>query len=405
MAQQIVMPRLGWTMTEGTLVEWLKSDGEAVEAGEVLFTVESDKALNEVETFTSGVLHIPSDLPQPGDTAEVGAVLGYLLQPGEEKPSDPLGESGTPPAPAPAGLPTGLAHSGPVEPTPPTQTAPRGARPTISPRARRLAEELGVDWRLLAGKGRTGRIREEDVRAAAEAATTARSPVELRPVTPIRKMIAEHLATSARATAAVTLTTEADAADLVRVRGELRDSLGSEAPAYDAMLAKLSAMALGEHPLLNASWQEDGIEVHDAVHLGVAVDTDDGLLVPVIRNAHAKTLPQIAADVRTLTANARNRRLTPDDVQGGTFTLTNLGMYGIDAFTPIINLPQSAILGVGRIVEKPAVHDGRVIPRPRMTLNLTFDHRVLDGGPAARFLDRVRTLVEQPGLWLDEQDQ
>jgi len=137
----------------------------------------------------------------------------------------------------------------------------------------------------------------------------------------------------------------------------------------------------------------------------VAVDTDDGLLVPVIRDAHTKSLQQIAADARSLAAKARHRRLMPGDMQGGTFTLTNLGAYGIDTFTPIINLPESAILGVGRIARKPAVHDGRVVPRARMALSLTFDHRVLDGGPAARFLDRVRTFVEQPHLWLDEQDQ
>ena len=399
MAEAIVMPRLGWTMTEGTLIAWLKEDGEVVEAGELLFTVESDKSVSEVETFSGGVLHIPPAAPRPGDTVAVGTVLGYLLEPGEggtATVSDTVVSDDRAAEPAPARI---------VEQTRIPASAARSAEPTISPRARRLAAELGVDWRLLAGRGSEGRISERDVRAAAQAASTAPSVGELRPVTRIRKMIARHLGTSARATVAVTLTTEADATELVTVRSKFKDSLGPEAPTYDALLIKLTARALGEHPLLNASWQEDQILVHGAVHLGMAVDTDDGLLVPVIRDAHAKSLQQIAADARSLAAKARQGRLTPDDVRGGTFTLTNLGAYGIDAFTPIINLPQSAILGVGRIAEKPAVHDGRVVPRARMALSLTFDHRVLDGGPAARFLDRVRTFVEQPRLWLDERDQ
>jgi len=405
MAEAIVMPRLGWTMTEGTLIEWLKEDGEVVEAGELLFTVESDKSVSEVETFSGGILHIPPAAPQPGDAVAIGAVLGYLLEPGEEKPG---GAATTPDATAAA-----VSTSYTAEPTPariveqtriPVSTA-LSTEPTISPRARRVAAELGVDWRLLAGKGREGRISENDVRAAAQAASTAPSAGELRPVTRIRKMIALHLGASARATVAVTLTTEADATELVSVRSKFRDSLGPEAPTYDALLIKLTARALGEHPLLNASWQEDQILVLGAVHLGMAVDTDDGLLVPVIRDAHAKSLQQIAADARSLATKARQGRLMLDDMKGGTFTLTNLGAYGIDTFTPIINLPQSAILGVGRIAEKPAVHDGQVVPRARMALSLTFDHRVLDGGPAARFLDRVRTFVEQPRLWLDERDQ
>ena len=405
MAEEVVMPRLGWTMTEGTLVEWLKEDGEAVEAGEMLFTVESDKSVNEVETHSGGVLHIPSAAPRPGDAVEVGTVLGYLLQPGEEAPRGTAGATNLGAVATSTGPAAGPVSTEAAEPTAVPASTTQRTQPKISPRARRLATELGVDWRLLAGTGRSGRINESDVRSAAQATGAAPSAGELRPVTRIRKTIARHLGESARTTVAVTLTTEADATELVAVRRRFRDSLGPEAPTYDALLAKLTASALEEHPLLNASWQEDQIRLHSAVHLGVAVDTDHGLLVPVIRDAHTKSLQQIAADTRRLTEKARQRRLMPDDMKEGTFTLTNLGAYGIDTFTPVINLPQSGILGVGRITEKPAVHEGRVVARAKMALSLTFDHRVLDGGPAARFLDRVRTLVEQPHLWLAEPDQ
>ena len=165
------------------------------------------------------------------------------------------------------------------------------------------------------------------------------------------------------------------------------------------MIAKLTALALGEHPALNASWQNGAPHQYESVHLGLAVDTEGGLLVPVIRDADSKSLAQIATEARALALKARRHTLGPDALQGGTFTISNLGMYGIDAFTPIINLPQAAILGLGRIVEKPAVFQGQVVPRALMALSLTFDHRILDGGPAARFLDRVRTFIEQPDLW------
>ncbi len=403
MAEEIVMPRLGWTMTEGTLIAWLKEDGEVVEAGELLFTVESDKSVSEVETFSGGVLHIPPAAPQPGDAVAVGTVLGYLLEPGEEKPSGVAVVPETTAHPArPSAVPDAPRAA---EPQPVPASTALGPVPKISPRARRLAAELGVDWRLLRGEGRTGRISVSDVQEAAQAADIASCATEIRPVSRVRKTIAEHLGASARATVAVTLTTEADATELAGVRSGLRDSQGPEAPTYDALLVKLTAMALGEHPLLNASWHEGGIRVHRAAHVGVAVNTDDGLLVPVIRDARAKGLQEIAADVRSLSTKARERRLMPDDMKGGTFTITNLGAYGIDTFTPVINLPEAAILGIGRIAEKPAVYDGRVVPRARMALSLTFDHRVLDGAPAARFLDRVRTFVEQPHLWLDERDQ
>lgn len=387
MAEEIAMPRLGWTMEEGTLVEWLKADGEQVEIGEILFTVESDKALNEIETFSSGILCIPPDAPQPGDTVPVGTLLGYLLQAGEEMPAErPAAPSlAQPPTTAPA-APTSQAPAPSA-----TRTAPTNGNLAISPRARRIATELNVDWRHIRGSGQTGRIIERDIRAVAAAPPSTAGP--------IRKLIANRLWQSQNETAAVTLTTEADATGLVDLRSALKANQGTDAPTYNHLIAKLTAIALGEHPQLNASWQNGGPRLYAEIHLGLAVDTEDGLLVPVIRNANTKSLTQIASEARDLAFKARRRTLSPDAMQGGTFTISNLGMYGIDAFTPIINLPQAAILGLGRIVEKPAVHQGQVVPRAMMALSLTFDHRVLDGGPAARFLDRVRTFIEQPDLW------
>lgn len=440
MAEEIVMPRLGWTMEEGTLVEWLKEDGAAVETGELLFTVEGDKALNEIETFVGGILHLPSAAPQPGDTVPVGTVLGYLLEADEQPPAYEATKTN---AAADSQTPGQAASTiSDAEPAPTVATA----APTISPRARRVAAELGVDWQQLQGSGRTGRIVERDVRAAqglssaapkatpiaqrlaaeagldlaelaaqkqggrieredVEAALAARAlPTSStsQPITRVRQLIATHLSTSAHTTAAVTLTTEADATELVLLRQKFKDSLGQNAPTYNDLLIKLSASALGKHPALNASWHDEEIQFHTTVHMGVATDTDDGLLVPVIRDAQSKSLQQIAAATKTLFDQARQRQLKPEDMQDGTFTLTNLGMYGIDAFTPIINLPQCAILGIGRIREKPAVHDGQIVARSMMALSLTFDHRIIDGGPAARFLDQVRSFVEQPYQWLGE---
>ena len=385
MAEEIAMPRLGWTMEEGTLVEWLKTEGEQVETGEILFTVESDKALNEIETFSSGILCIPPGAPQPGDTVPVGTLLGYLLQTGEEMPTERASASGDPASPIP--VPATL-HN---QPTPAAKPLSTKGNLAISPRARRIANELNISWHHIKGSGQTGRIIERDIRAV-----TAQPPGSTGH---IRELIANRLWQSQNETAAVTLTTEADATGLVDLRAGFKASQGTDAPTYSHMIAKLTALALGEHPALNASWQNGAPHQYESVHLGLAVDTEGGLLVPVIRDADSKSLAQIATEARALALKARRHTLGPDALQGGTFTISNLGMYGIDAFTPIINLPQAAILGLGRIVEKPAVFQGQVVPRALMALSLTFDHRILDGGPAARFLDRVRTFIEQPDLW------
>lgn len=428
MAVEIVLPRLGWTMEEGTLVEWLKQDGDQVKAGEILFTVESDKAVNEVESFDEGILRIPPDSPAPGTTVPVGTLLAYILSPGEALPAGRAASAPT----AAATTPTAAVA---------TATTGRHSGPRISPRARRLALQLGVDWSQLRGSGNSGRIAERDIQAAARApkisplarrmaqeagvdlsalaaqkpgARLQRQDVEAAlaappatgtatPFSSLRRIIAQRLSESSRTTASVTLFAETDATELVELRQRFKEALASrqqQVPTYNDLFLKLTALALSEHPQLNASWQGDTIQVHAQIDLGMAVDTEAGLLVPVLRQVDHLSLQELAEQSAALAEGARNRRLKPDQLQGATFTVTNLGMYNIDAFTPIIDLPQCAILGIGRIALRPAVYQDQVVPRHQVVLSLSFDHRVVDGGPAARFLDTVRQYVEQPHLWL-----
>jgi pyruvate dehydrogenase E2 component (dihydrolipoyllysine-residue acetyltransferase) len=421
MAIEVVMPRLGWNMEAGTVVEWLKHDGDRVNAGEYLFLVESDKATTEVESLDSGILRIPENALRIGEELPVGTVLGYLVQEGEGIPSN--GGNGS--------VTSGTAAPAPSTPVA-SSAAPsqRGGMPAASPRAIRIAGELGVDWTKLTGSGGGGRIVERDVRAAAEQAPPGGAglqPVERRienlppptqqpaaisatgggvPISTMRRIIGERMAQSAHMAASVTLTTEADATPLVRLRDDLAGALmttDTAMPTYNDLFARLVAVALREFPDLNASLVDGGIVRHDAVHLGMAVDTEKGLLVPVIRDAHAKSAQAIAVESARLIGQARAGKASLDDLKGGTFTITNLGMYEIDAFTPIINLPECAILGIGRIVARPVVVDEEtetVAVRKMVALSLTFDHRVVDGAPAARFLKRVKQFVEQPLVWL-----
>ena len=464
---EVVLPRLGWNMETGRLGEWLKRDGERVEAGELLFTVEGDKATQEIEALDSGILRIPPDAPPPGKEVPVGTLLGYLLAPGEE----PEARSSKLEADS-AGVPI----SSNQQPATSFQfPASSNQPPAISPRACRVARELGVDWTGLTGSGRTGRIVERDVRQAAATVTavpptvervsplarrlaselgvdvdalaarlpgkrieradveaeakteaevkvetgssstltltsTSTSPGAVLPITTVRRTIADRMAASAHTVAPVTLTTEADATELVRLRRQLKDDTvwaglasAQPVPSYNDLLAKLTAQALLEHPMVNARFEGDSILQAATANIGVAVDTDRGLLVLVLRDVQTKSLRQIARESAALIEKARTGRVTVDELQGGTFTITNLGMYEIDAFTPIINLPECAILGVGRIVPKQVVVDAeaeRVAVRQMVFLSLTFDHRLVDGAPAARFLQRVKQFVEKPYLWL-----
>ena len=400
MAHPIQIPRLGWSMEEGVFVEWLRADGDTIEPGDVLFNLEGEKAIQEIESIDAGVLRIPADAPAEGDTVLVGQVIGWLCAEDEDPPAEfpavdsAAADDGPPDSPP-------VPSAGPVETAVAAAPAPPTRRPASSPRARRVASELGVEWTTLAGSGRNGRIRERDVRAAAESVATVSSSTGSPSV---RGVIAERMLTASQGTAAVTLTTTADATALVSLRKQFQATSGDEpAPGYNEILLKLTAIVLGGHPQVRSSWTGTGVLApagDAAIDIGLAVDTDAGLVVPVIRDPGGATLKSLHQDVADLADRARTRQLTAAEMSGGVFTITNLGAHGIDAFTPILNLPQAAILGIGRIREVPVVRGEEIVPGTEISLSLTFDHRVLDGAPAATFLAEVVRAIENPGAML-----
>jgi pyruvate dehydrogenase E2 component (dihydrolipoamide acetyltransferase) len=389
---EITIPRLGWNMDEGVFVAWLKQDGELVNAGEPLFSLETDKAVQEIESLDSGLLRIAPDGPQPGQTFAVGTVIGLLVDCGDGARASEIATARAAPAAEIA-----------------------AAKVFSSPRARRKARKLGVDWTVLAGSGKSGRVRERDVLAAAERSASVlgrpRDPAtdeagHFFPIDATRRTIAQRMMQAAQGTAPVTLLTSLDASNLVNLRQQFKSVGGASGNpsagqiGYTAIVAKLTALALQQHPLLNARWDDDRIELHRGVHVGIAVDTEAGLIVPVIRDVSSLSLREVAARADDLIARARRRALKLEEIQGGTFTITNLGPFGIEAFTPLINVPECAVLGMGRITKQPAAIASQIVARDRLTLSLTFDHRIVDGAPAARFLQTLCGLIENPSPWL-----
>jgi pyruvate dehydrogenase E2 component (dihydrolipoamide acetyltransferase) len=408
---RITVPRLGWSMEEGTFSEWLKQDGDSVAAGDLLFVLENDKASQEVESLDSGLLHIPEDAPKPGDKVTVGQLLGYLLAQGESVPVAELPEAVTLTRPGTLSSPPLSALMSVSSPRPSAGT------PIISPRARRVAAELGMDWVHVPGTGRGGRIREADIRNAA----VTQKPQGLSST---RRTIADRTLASQQKTVAVTLHTTADATSLVQLRRQLKteefltprsgatldeknrpplDKGGLQGglaetivPTHNDILIKLVAAALQKHPVLNSRWEGETLRAYSVIHIGIAVDTEAGLLVPVIRDVTGLTLHEVALRSRNLIERAHSKRLKAGELSGGTFTVTSLGAFGIDAFTPVINYPECAILGVGRISRQPVAVEETIALRDIITLSLTFDHRALDGAPAARFLQTLTKLIESP---------
>jgi pyruvate dehydrogenase E2 component (dihydrolipoamide acetyltransferase) len=372
MASEIRVPRLGWDMEEGVFLGWLKRDGEEVKAGEPIYTLEGDKSAQEIEALDTGILRIAPNGPREGDAILVGTLLGHV------ESLSPSSSRGAP-------------------------SRPTRRRQAVSPRARRAARELKVDVAQVQGTGRNGRVRERDVIAFAEVNTKEPVPATGQTPTSVRRTIAERMVHSLRTTAPVTLTTTVDATNLVNLRDQFKatgPNLETPVPGFTDFFVKLTALALGKHPDLNARWIGERIETPAEIHIGIAVSTDGGLLVPVLRDVPRLTLRQLARRSRELVQKARSRQLTAEDLKGGTFTVTNLGAFGIDAFTPIINWPECAILGVGRIHKQPAVVNNQIVPRDLVTLSLTFDHRLVDGAPAAQFLQTLSRGVQNPAAWL-----
>lgn len=393
MAIEIQVPRLGWSMESGKFLTWCASDGSKVESGEPLFILETDKAAQEVEAFDAGTLHIPANGPQAGEIVNVGQCIGYLLAENELAPplaASPKRASHQTPSPVP---------SDPSVRPKTTVASHESKRFSVSPRARRAAKHHGINTSELLPSGAGGRIRERDVIAA----TTAKeqSTVVRVPLSSLRRSIADRLMLSRQTTVPVTITGRCDATALLELKSHLKlnstDGAATQPPTLNDIILKLTASALKQHPLLTARWSDEYLLIPKRVHIGFAVDVNEGLLVPVVRDIQQSSLSQITRQTRALIADARAGTLQPSAMQGACFTVSNLGMLGVESFTPIINPPESAILGVGSIVrEAVPLSDNAFAAKDRLTLSLTFDHRVIDGAAAARFLQTLRTLVEHP---------
>lgn len=448
MTQKIVIPRLGWSMEEGTFVAWLKNEGDFVKRGDALFELEGEKATQEIEAVDEGVLRIPLTGPKPGSVHKVGAIIGYLVGLSESESTPGLAYPSQQVKPAVVNFPESvvaspsvrqLARKIGVELTQVKGTGLRGrisqedvknaklihssnihapvtlSVPVISsqrvatPRARRLASILSIDWRLLNGSGAGGRVRECDVIDASNnlplGSTSSVNGLRI-PISKKRRLIALRLVTSRQLTVPVTLTIKADATNLVNLRKQFKSMNGlPDIPSFQDIITKLVAEILKGHRLLAGRWDEDAIVLpaYHELHIGMAVDTEDGLLVPVIRDVVGLTLRDLAAQSKELVRQARAGKITAEQMQGGVFTITNLGAFGIDFFTPVINYPEAAILGLGAIRKEPVfLDDGQLVAQLQLALSLTFDHRIVDGAPAARFLQDLVSAIANPAAYLSE---
>ena len=405
MATQVTMPVLGLTMEEGTVAEWLKREGDSVAKDEPLLTVEMDKGTVEVPAPASGVLR--RIVVQPGTTVPVKTLIAEIGEPNEvSSRSVSQRQFASPRARMRAraiGVDLGgIRGTGPharVVEADVLASAATETRVSATPLARRVAQEHGVAIKDLVGSGPGGRITQDDVLQAAQDRQPTTGGVQ--PLSRIRRITAERMVASAAATARVSMFLEADFSEAARFRSQLQpefERLGVAKLPWDAIIAKAAGLALIERRQLLAQWGDgQGLRLADEVNVGVAVALEpEGLVVPVLRAADRRSLRELAADLLVLVDKARAGRLNPAEMQGGAFSITNLGAFRIDGFTPIINPPETAILGVGRIADKPVVVDGKVEAHTMCTLSLSFDHRVVDGAPAAAFLARLAELLERP---------
>jgi pyruvate dehydrogenase E2 component (dihydrolipoyllysine-residue acetyltransferase) len=385
-------------MEAGTIVRWLKSEGDAVEKGEPLYELDTDKVTQEVEADASGV--VLKILAGEGEEIEVGKRIAVIGAEGEEvavseEPAPKAEEKAKAPKPEP--LPAERIEA-PQEPEP----SRADGRIKASPLARRIARERSIHLENLTGTGPDGRIVAEDVERAAAAPAPAHAPAaaapleaEVVPLTSLRKTIARRL-TEAWEAPAFQISMSAD---MTRAQ-ELHDRLREQGVSVTDILTKLAAVALLRHREVNAHFADDELRIFPNAHIGLAVATERGLIVPVQREVERKSLVQIAAERKELVERTRESKLSQDDLEGGTFTISNLGMYGVEIFTAVLNPPQAAILAVGAIEEKPVVENGDFVARPLMAMTLTCDHRAVDGAKAAEFLRELKTLLEEPGLAL-----
>jgi pyruvate dehydrogenase E2 component (dihydrolipoamide acetyltransferase) len=440
----IVMPRLSDTMEEGTILRWLKQDGEEIKRGEELVEIETDKAAMTYESDQDGTLQT---VAAEGDTLPVGELIARVGVPGDgvaagggaaaeaaaattqgepaagDRPiASPTDEEPTPASVGiePAATAAAAAPSSPGGNAPAATTDP-GERVKASPLARRIARENGVDLSVLAGSGPGGRVVKADVEAAGASNASAPTPTPTPgagtkpPTVPgpddvmtakgqtttealsrMQQTIARRMAESKATIPDFTLLSDVDMEECVKLRAQLKAISSEHAPTYNDMVVKAAALALREHPRANGSYKDGALQLHSRVNVGVAVAAQDALVVPTVFDADTKALGEIAREARTLAARVRDGSITPPELGGGTFTVSNLGMYGIKSFNAIINPPQAAILSVGSVEQRVVVRDGGLMPRHTMTLTLVCDHRILYGADAAEFLARIRELLQAP---------
>ena len=390
---EVRMPQLGLTMTEGIVTRWFKQEGDMVEKGELLYEVETDKLTNEIESDAGGVLR---KIVAP-EGSEI-PVLGLLAYVGEKDEPVPKAQEEAPGASTqPAAAPKEEAAA-----PPPAAGTSSGGRIKASPLAKKLAAQHGIDLSLIAGTGPGGRIVKQDVLAARQAPPAPKASVVQMPaggvrrekMSAMRRAISKNMSHSWSVAPVVHYHRSADATKMTALKNSLSQN-GSKI-SYTDILAKIVAQALVKHPYLNATVEGDDLIFYDYVNLGIAVALDGGLVVPVIQNAHQKGISALSEEIKQLALQARNGSLQSDQMSGGTFTITNMGMYGMESFTPIINQPESAILGVGSIVKTAVEVDGTIVMQPRMHLSLTADHRVIDGAVAAEFMQSICAMIEDP---------
>ncbi|MEJ6792551.1 MAG: pyruvate dehydrogenase complex dihydrolipoamide acetyltransferase [Lacinutrix sp.] len=412
----VTMPRLSDTMEEGTVATWLKKIGDTVEEGDILAEIETDKATMEFESFQSGtLLHVGLE---EGDTAKVDSLLAIIGPEGTDVSS--VAKNLT------AGNNSAKKEDTPKQDTPKQQEVPKAevkqeapkqkiqatvstseaaGRLFVSPLAKKMAEEKGIQLNQVKGSGENGRIVKRDIENFTPSATASASTAKFVasgqedfdevPNSNMRKTIAKNLAKSKFTAPHYYLNVEFDMENAIAFRGQY-NSIPEVKISYNDMIVKACALALREHPQVNSQWFEDRMQLNNHVHIGVAVAVTDGLLVPVVKFANEQSLPQIGAAVREYAGKARNKKLSLDEMEGSTFTISNLGMFGIKSFTSIINQPNSAILSVGAIVEKPVVKNGQVVAGNTMKLTLACDHRTVDGATGAQFLQTLKGYIENP---------
>ncbi|MEO8590145.1 MAG: pyruvate dehydrogenase complex dihydrolipoamide acetyltransferase [Flavobacteriales bacterium] len=432
MAEIVRMPKLSDTMTEGVVAAWHKKVGDKVKSGEVLAEIETDKATMEFESFTDGVLlHIGVE---KGETAAVDSVLAVLGKEGEDitallasaataapkaeiskeapAPREQVQEAAKPKeqvqaqeAIAPAGHSERSEGTAPVAKATPAP-APTNGRVKASPLAKNLAEEKGIDIGRVHGTGPDGRITKQDIEnftgGGAQYSVPQVEKFEEVAVSQMRKTIAKRLSESLFTAPHFYLTIEMDMTRAMSVREAINKRIEPEKVSYNDLVIKAVAHALKQHPKVNSSWLGDRIRFNEHVHIGVAVAVEEGLLVPVVRFANGKSLRTIGTEVRDLAKKAKEKKLQPADWEGNTFTISNLGMFGIEEFTAIINPPDACIMAIGGIMEKPLVKNGAVVPGHTMKVTLSCDHRAVDGATGAAFLNTFKQFMEEPALLLGE---